>query len=211
MDKQNSMHDSREQMVEQQIRARGIDSPSILTAMRLVPREEFVAEEVRDMAYDDGPLPIEAGQTISQPYIVALMIDAAAIQPTDRVLEVGAGSGYAAAVVGQIAKQVYAIERHSKLAKLAAERLQRLHYHNIIIKAGDGSSGWLEHSPYDAILVPARAAQVPEPLKAQLAIGGRLIIPVGEEHAQRLLRVERVAEHEYAEQDLGAVLFVPLV
>ncbi len=208
---QNAFSDSREQMLEQQIRARGIDSPSVLQAMQAVPREEFVPEEVRQMAYHDGPLPIEAGQTISQPFIVALMIDAANIQPDDRVLEVGAGSGYAAAVVGQIANVVYAIERHAELAKLAAERVRRLNYHNIIIKAGDGSNGWLEHSPFDAILVPARAAQVPQPLKAQLAIGGRLIIPVGKEHSQHLLRIERVAEQEFVEQDLGAVRFVPLV
>ena len=208
---QNAMNNSREQMVEHQIRARGINSPSVLQAMRAVPREEFIPDDVRGMAYDDCPLPIEAGQTISQPYIVALMIDAADIQSDDRVLEVGAGSGYAAAVSGQIAKTVYAIERHSELAKLAAKRMQCLHYNNVTIKFGDGSNGWLEDSPFDVILVPARAAQVPAALKAQLSIGGRLIIPVGDDYSQSLLRIERVSEHEFKEKNLGAVRFVPLV
>ena len=211
MSEQTAMINSRQQMVERQIRARGIRSPSILKAMRAVPREEFVPEDIRSMAYDDSPLPIEAGQTISQPYIVALMIDAADIQPNDRVLEVGAGSGYAAAVAGQIAKTVYAIERHSQLAKLAAERMQRLNYNNVTIKFGDGSNGWLENSPFDVILVPARAAQVPKALKNQLSIGGRLIIPIGDDYSQSLLRIERVAENDFKEKDLGTVRFVPLV
>ena len=202
---------AREWMVERQIRRRGIDSPSVLTAFRQVPREEFVPENMREFAYEDGPLPIGEGQTISQPYIVALMIEAADVAPGDRVLEVGAGSGYAAAVMGQIAKEVFAIERHEPLARQAAERIDRLGYDNVSIVCGDGSLGLPAEAPFDAILVAAGGDRVPEPLKRQLAVGGRLVIPVGGEGIQSLLCVTRTGADAWSEQDLGGVRFVPLI
>ena len=169
----------RERMVRHDIADRGIGDPLILDAFRAEPREEFVAEELAAYAYDDGPLPIEAGQTISQPYIVALMIAAAAIKPGDRVLEVGAGSGYAAAVMGRIAGEVVAIERQPALARIARERLARLGYANVAIVEGAGTTGWPERAPYDAILAAASGSHVPPALLEQLARGGRLVMPVG--------------------------------
>lgn len=201
----------REAMVERQIRRRGIDSPAILTAFRSVPREDFVPESLREFAYEDGPLPIGAGQTISQPYIVALMIDAAEIPPGGRVLEVGAGSGYAAAVMSRIADEVFAIERHEALARSAAQRIDALGYDNVSIICGDGSGGLPGEAPFDAILVAAGGDRVPEPLKHQLKVGGRLVVPVGGEDMQSLLCVTRTGEHGWTEQDLGGVRFVPLI
>jgi protein-L-isoaspartate(D-aspartate) O-methyltransferase len=201
----------REGMVERQIRRRGIESPALLTAFRTVPREEFVPESLREFAYEDGPLPIGAGQTISQPYIVALMIDAADIPPGGRVLEVGAGSGYAAAVMARVAGEVFAIERHQALAQSAAERIDALGYDNVSIISGDGSLGLPDEAPFDAILVAAGGDKVPEPLKAQLKIGGRLVVPVGGEDVQSLLCVTRTGEHSWDEHDLGGVRFVPLI
>jgi protein-L-isoaspartate(D-aspartate) O-methyltransferase len=198
-------------MVERQLRRRDIDTPSVLTAFRQVPREEFVPENMREFAYEDGPLPIGEGQTISQPYIVALMIEAADVAPGDRVLEVGAGSGYAAAVMGQIAKEVFAIERHEPLARQAAERIDRLGYDNVSIVCGDGSLGLPDEAPFDAILVAAGGDRVPEPLKRQLAVDGRLVIPVGGEGVQSLLCVTRTGADAWSEQDLGGVRFVPLI
>ena len=158
----------RERMVERQIAARGIRDPRLLDALRQVPREEFVSSDYGIQAYGDYPLPIEAGQTISQPYIVALMIEAAGIGPGDRVLEVGAGSGYAAAVIGRVAAEVIAIERKPELVEVARERLARLGYANVTIVEGDGTRGWVEGAPYDAILVAAAGSQVPPPLIDQL-------------------------------------------
>ncbi len=203
--------EQREWMIERQLRRRGLDSPTLLEAFRTVPREQFVPESLREFAYEDGPLPIGAGQTISQPYIVALMIDAAQIPPRGRVLEVGAGSGYAAAVMSRIAGEVFAIERHAALAKSAAERIDALGYDNVSIISGDGSLGLADEAPFDAILVAAGGDKVPEPLKRQLKIGGRLIVPVGGEDIQSLLCVTRIGEANWNEQNLGGVRFVPLI
>jgi protein-L-isoaspartate(D-aspartate) O-methyltransferase len=201
----------REQMVERQIIRRGIETPSVLAAFRTVPREAFVAEAMRKFAYEDGPLPIGEGQTISQPYIVALMIDAAEIPPGAKVLEVGAGSGYAAAVMSRLAGEVFAIERHEPLAQAAAERVDALGYDNVSIVCGDGSLGLPDEAPFDAILVAAGGDHVPESLKRQLKIGGRLVMPVGTETMQSLLCVTHTDEHSWEEHDLGGVRFVPLI
>jgi protein-L-isoaspartate(D-aspartate) O-methyltransferase len=207
------LRELRERMVDRQIAARGVADPRVLEAMRRIPREEFVSRQMRERAYDDSPLPIDEGQTISQPYIVALMVAAAAIRPGDRVLEIGAGSGYAAAVHGAIAGQVHAIERHPTLAAQARERLERLGYaDNIEIRAGDGSGGWPEAAPFDAILAAAGGPDVPDVLLRQLAPGGRLVMPVGTHvQSQRLLKITRTGEHTFEREDLGAVRFVPLV
>jgi len=202
----------REEMVRRQIAARGIADPHLLAAMRAVPREAFVPALDAAKAYEDGPLPIEAGQTISQPYIVALMIEAAGVAPGAVVLEIGAGSGYAAAVIGQIAERVIAIERHGALAALAAGRMERLGYRNVRIVHGDGSAGLAGAAPYDAILVAASGSHVPRALIDQLAIGGALVMPVGEPQSiQSLIKVVRTGEEEFEQRDLGAVRFVPLI
>jgi protein-L-isoaspartate(D-aspartate) O-methyltransferase len=202
----------RQRMIEVQIAGRGVRNPLVLEAMRRVPRERFVAERLAEFAYEDSPLPIEAGQTISQPYIVALMIDAAEVKPGDRVLEIGTGSGYAAAVLSQIADQVYTIERHRDLAEIARRRFAELGYDNIEVRVGDGSQGWPEAAPFDVIIATAGGPRVPETLRAQLAIGGRLVMPVGEtQELQRLVKVRRTGEHEFEEEDLGQVRFVPLI
>ncbi|MBX3561661.1 MAG: protein-L-isoaspartate(D-aspartate) O-methyltransferase [Sphingomonas sp.] len=199
-------------MVARQIAARGIVEPHLLAAMRAVPREAFVPAEMADLAYEDGPLPIGAGQTISQPYIVALMIEAAGVKPGDRVLEIGAGSGYAAAVMGGIAAEVIAIERHGELAGQAAERLRRLGHANVEIVEGDGSAGWPARAPYDAILAAASGRHVPPALRDQLGVGGRLVMPLGAPgEAQELVRVECVGISEFRQDSLGAVRFVPLI
>lgn len=203
--------DRRAAMVERQLAARSIADREVLRAMGEVPRERFVPEHLQHRAYDDGPLPIGEQQTISQPFIVALMIEAAAIGPGDKVLEVGAGSGYAAAVLSRIAGEVLAIERHDSLAQSAAARIAELGYHNCRILAGDGSAGLPQEAPFDAILVAAGGASAPEPLKHQLAIGGRLVIPLGGSASQSLCRLTRVAEEEWEATDLGGVRFVPLI
>ena len=202
----------REEMVRRQIAGRGICAAPLLDAMREVPREAFVPEQLALCSYDDSPLPIEAGQTISQPYIVALMIEAAGVAPGSNVLEIGAGSGYAAAVMGRIAANVIAIERHAELAALAAERMARLGYGNVRIVHGDGSAGWPDEAPYDAILAAASGSHVPEALTRQLAVGGVLVMPVGEPQSiQNLVKVARVGERDFRREDLGAVRFVPLI
>ncbi|HEY2561476.1 MAG TPA: protein-L-isoaspartate(D-aspartate) O-methyltransferase [Caldimonas sp.] len=202
----------REAMVERQIASRGIRDPRVLDAMRHVPRHAFVAAAFRREAYDDTPLPIEAGQTISQPYIVALMLEAAHLGASDRLLEIGAGSGYASAVAARLVGHVDAIERHPLLAELARERLARLGCTNVAVHAGDGSAGWPAGAPYDAIVVAAAGPRVPQALREQLAIGGRLVMPVeGGDGAQRLLLVSRRADDAWHEDDLGGVMFVPLV
>jgi protein-L-isoaspartate(D-aspartate) O-methyltransferase len=202
----------RERMVRRQIAGRGIRSARLLDAFRAVPRELFVPEELRKLAYEDGPLPIEAGQTISQPYIVAAMIEAAEVSPGDRVLEIGAGSGYAAAVIGRIAAEVIAIERHHELAELARARLARLGFDNVRIVEGDGSLGLPEAGPFEAILCAASGSHVPPALLAQLSAGGILVMPVGEPNAvQTLVKVTRRGEEDFEEQDLGQVRFVPLI
>lgn len=198
-------------MVREQLVARGVRNRELLEAFRVVPREEFVAPKLREFAYNDHPLSIEEGQTISQPYIVAMMAEAAQLEDGDRVLEIGTGSGYAAAVLARLADRVYSIERHDTLARSAEARLQDLGYRNVEIKCGDGTKGWQEKGPFDAILVAAGGPEVPESLRDQLKMGGRLIIPVGDAKLQRLLSVTRKTGDQYEERNLGAVKFVPLV
>lgn len=202
----------REAMVERQIESRGIHDPKILEAFRAVPREEFLSEEYRDLAYGDHPLPIEAGQTISQPYIVALMIEAAEIKPGDTVLEVGAGSGYAAAVMSRIAGKVIAIERQGELVKVAKERIDRLGYDNVRIVEGDGTRGCPDEAPFDAILAAASGSHVPKTLVEQLADGGRIVMPVGDPSwIQKLVKVTKGPAGKLITEDLGGVRFVPLI
>lgn len=201
----------RHRMVENQVARRGVRDQRLLAAMQDVPREAFVDPGFEEFAYDDAPLPIGEAQTISQPYIVALMVEAARIGAGDRVLEVGAGSGYAAAVIARLADRVYAIERHATLGEAARERFQRLGYDNIELRVGDGTRGWRDAAPFDVIVVSAGGPSVPYALKQQLAIGGRLIMPVGRGQTQRLLKVVRESAAAYREEDLGAVSFVPLV
>lgn len=204
--------DLRKHMVEYQLAARGLEDEAVLEAVNKVPREQFVPGELVEFAYNDSPLPIEASQTISQPYIVGLMTAALGLKSTDRVLEVGTGSGYAAAVLAEIAAEVYTIERHKILAESARSRLAELGYHNTTVIHGDGTLGCPEHAPFDAIIVAAGGPEVPQTLKDQLAIGGRMVIPVGRTgNAQSLLRVRRISEDKYVEEDLGAVRFVPLI
>jgi protein-L-isoaspartate(D-aspartate) O-methyltransferase len=199
-------------MVARQIASRGVTDERVLVAMRTVPRELFVPEAMSEFAYEDAPLPIEEGQTISQPYIVAVMIEALELQPGDRVLEIGAGSGYAAAVLSRVVREVFAVERHASLAGLARGRAQRLGYENVQVLHGDGTLGWPEHAPYDAIVVAAGGPEIPESLLEQLRIGGRLIIPVGTAlRSQELVRVRRTGQHDFERESLGRAQFVPLV
>lgn len=203
---------ARQHMVERQIAARGLHDPAVLAAMRRVPREAFVPETLRDVAYDDGPLPIGDGQTISQPYVVALMAEAAGVAKSDRVLEIGTGSGYAAAVLGQMAVHVDTIERCHALAERAHGVLEQLHYDNVTVHEGDGTLGLLQGAPYDVIVASAGGPDVPATWREQLAVGGRLVMPVGmSRYRQQLIRVVRLSEEEYDEQKLGAVQFVPLI
>ena len=201
----------RARMVDRQIAARGVRDPAVLAAMRSVPRERFLPPHLEEFAYQDSPLPIEQGQTISQPFIVALMAEALQLDAGDRVLEIGTGSGYAAAVLARVAREVYTVERHGELAESARIRLQELGFDTVSVRHGDGTLGWPEHAPYDAIVVAAGGPRVPEALLAQLAPGGRLVIPIGEEKAQELVRVTRRADGTFEREDLGAVRFVPLI
>ena len=201
----------REQMVREQIAGRGLDRPRLLDAFRAVPRELFVPESVRLFAYEDGPLPIEAGQTISQPYIVARMTELLECDRASRILEIGAGSGYQTAVLARVAGQVYAIERIAELARQAQARIRSLGVYNATVKCFDGTMGWSAHAPYDGVLVAAGGPEVPEPLLAQLKVGGRLVIPVGaSRESQRLVRVIR-EEEGYRHEEHGACAFVPLI
>ena len=202
----------REAMVERHLRRRGISEPEILDAFRAVPREAFISNEYARLAYGDHPLPIEANQTISQPYIVALMIQAAAIKAGDKVLEVGAGSGYAAAVVSRIADRVIGIERQHALVEIARERLQRLGYDNVEILEGDGTKGCREEAPFDAILAAASGSHVPRPLVEQLAPEGRIVMPIGEPGwVQELIKVTKQEDGILRQENLGDVRFVPLI
>ncbi len=202
----------RDVMIRDHLRGRGIRDEAVITAMREVPREAFIDEDQVGLAYEDHPLAIGAGQTISQPYIVAYMTEALELSATDRVLEIGTGSGYAAAVLSRIVTTVYSVERLGGLAQSARERLELLGYTNIIIHEGDGTLGWAEHAPYDAIVVTAGAPHVPKPLLEQLAPGGRLVIPVGTYYdAQMLVRVRRVGDRDYRTEELCGVRFVPLI
>jgi protein-L-isoaspartate(D-aspartate) O-methyltransferase len=202
----------RERMVDRQIAARGLKDPSLLAAFRAVPREEFINPSYAGYAYQDSPLPIESGQTISQPYIVALTIDAAEIGEGDEVLEVGAGSGYAAAVIGQIAAKVTAVERHPELVMLAQNRMERLGYDNVRIVEGDGTLGWPEEAPFDAIVAAASGSHVPKSWLAQLKPGGRIVMPLGDPgSAQSLVKVIKREDGTLEQEDLGGVRFVPLI
>lgn len=201
----------RESMIESQIAARGVRDRRVLDALRAVPREEFVAAHLAGSAYDDHPLPIPEGQTISQPFVVALMAEALEPRPEDRVLEVGAGSGYAAAVLSRLASAVFAVERYAGLAREAAERLARLGFGNVRVCAGDGTRGWPEHAPFQAIAVAAAGPEVPPALLDQLAPGGRLVMPVGPPEHQTLVRVRRAADGSLCRESLGEVRFVPLM
>lgn len=202
----------RSEMVQRQLAARGIRDPAVLEAMGEVPREAFVPTAQAELAYADSPLSIGQGQTISQPYIVALMTEALELSADDRVLEIGTGSGYAAAILSRIAAEVWTIERHPNLARLAETHFRQLGYDNIQLRVGDGTLGWAEHAPYDAIIVTAGGPAIPEPLLDQLADGGRLVIPVGQTlNEQELVRIRRGHEDGYVRERLGAVRFVPLV
>lgn len=201
----------RERMVERQLAGRGVHDNHVLEAMREVPREAFVPKPLQEFAYEDTPLPIDAGQTISQPYIVAAMIEAAGVRPGDRVLEIGAGSGYAAAVMSRIAREVVAIERHAGLVDEARAQLAALGYDNVELVVGDGTRGYADKAPFDAIIVSAGGPGIPHALQQQLDLGGRLIIPVGNDITQRLLKVTRTGATHFEEQELGDVVFVPLI
>jgi len=206
------MKNLREKMVQTQLKSRDITDSRVLEAMGEVPREEFIPEEMAGMAYRDGPLPIGEEQTISQPYIVALMIQALEVSEQDTVLEIGTGSGYAAAVLSRIAGRVYSVERHLKLGEAAIERFNRLGYDNIFVKIGDGTLGWEEHAPYDAIVVTAGSPEIPVSYVEQMKIGGRLVIPVGRmRDMQELVRARKVSEGEITEEPITGVRFVPLV
>ena len=201
---------AREEMVEEQILGRGVRDPAVLAAMRTVPREAFVPPRLANQAYEDCALPIAEGQTVSQPYIVAAMVQAAGLAAGDRVLEVGAGSGYAAAVISRIAGKVFGIERDDGLTRAARVRLDALGYRNIELLTGDGTAGWPEAAPFDAIIVSAGGLRVPEPLWRQMREGSRLVMPVGPPYDQRLLCFTRHGDG-FHQQDLGGVRFVALI
>jgi protein-L-isoaspartate(D-aspartate) O-methyltransferase len=204
--------EARRRMVERQLVARGIVDPLVLAAMEKVPRERFVAVDQAALAYRDGPLPIGEGQTISQPYIVARMTAALALTPTDRVLEIGTGSGYAAAVLAEIVAEVYTVERLPGLAERARRRLTELGYASVHVLIGDGTLGWPEHAPYEAIVATAGGPKAPPALLDQLALGGRLVIPLGPEpYEQRLVRIVRTSASDYRHEELELVAFVPLI
>ena len=202
---------ARNRMVDLQLVGRGIRNRFVLGAMRMVPREVFVDPGFEELAYEDGAMPIGESQNISQPYMVALMIEAADVKPGDRVLEVGAGSGYAAAVMSRITNYVHAIERHSSLAEAAQQRFSALGYDNVELRLGDGTLGWPQAETFDAIIVAAGGPEVPQALQQQLVIGGRLIMPVGSETLQTLVKVTRRRDDEFEREALRAVIFVPLI
>jgi protein-L-isoaspartate(D-aspartate) O-methyltransferase len=202
----------REAMVERHLRRRGITEQAILDAFLGVPREAFIGEDHAHQAYGDHPLPIEAGQTISQPYIVALTIQAAELRPGDKVLEVGAGSGYAAAVISRIAARVVAIERQHDLVEIARERMRRLGYDNVEIVEGDGSKGCADQAPFDAIVAAASGSHVPKAFIEQLCDGGRIVMPVGDPGwVQELVKVKKLPGGKLIQENLGGVRFVPLI
>ena len=202
---------ARERMVEVQLARRGVRDPNVLAAMRKAPREAFVPPGLAEFAYEDGPLPIGQGQTISQPYIVALMTQLANVKEGDRVLDVGTGSGYQAAVLAEMGAKVWSIEIVEPLAKEAAERLKALNYNTIEVRAGDGYRGWAEHAPFQAIILAAAAPKVPQPLLEQLAVGGRLVLPVGEDGgAQDLMVITKKEGGTFDRKTVAPVAFVPM-
>ncbi|MGM0452866.1 MAG: protein-L-isoaspartate(D-aspartate) O-methyltransferase [Thermodesulfobacteriota bacterium] len=200
----------RQAMVKNQIEARGVRDPKVLEAMARVPRHGFVNEGLIDQSYNDHPLPIGEQQTISQPYIVSLMTEALQVNADDRVLEIGTGSGYQAAVLAEIAYRVYTIERNRKLYERARRILENLEYYNIVCRYGDGTLGWKEESPFDAIIVTAGAPEIPKPLIDQLAEGGRMVIPVGSSFSQTLIKIYRDQQGIH-QSELGGCRFVKLV
>lgn len=200
---------ARDKMVEEQLMSRGIKDPRVLTAMTKVPRHLFVVEEMREQAYDDRPLPIGEGQTISQPYMVALIAEALALKGEERVLEVGTGSGYEAAVLAELCAHVFSVERLEELAARARLVLADLGYRNVSILVGDGTLGWQEHAPYDAAVISAAAPSIPRPLLDQLRPGGCLVLPMGEEELQTLVRIVKDSEG-LREEYLGECRFVKL-
>lgn len=203
---------ARQRMVDEQIEGRDIRNPAVLRAMRLVPRELFVPRASRPYAYDDSPLPIPANQTISQPYVVAYMLETLDLGPDDRVLEVGTGSGYAAALLSRLVREVYTVERHATLVDYARKRLAAAGYDNVRVHHGDGTRGWPEYAPYNGIIVAAGGPAVPESLRTQLAVGGRLVMPVGRnKRQQHLVLLTRLSLDEYDEAQLAPVAFVPLI
>lgn len=207
---QKSYKEKREDMVENQIAGRGINDPKVLAAVRNVKRHLFVPQEYREYSYNDGPLPIGEGQTISQPYIVALMTEMLGLDEDDVVLEVGTGSGYQAAILAEICKQVYTIEIFESLGNAAEKRLKRLGYENIEVKIGDGFKGWSEHAPYDAIIVTAAPSEVPEALTEQLKKDGKMAIPVGDKTAQNLILLEYIDDKLEVTKKVP-VRFVPMI
>ena len=203
--------EQRQRMVAQDLRKRDITDVRVLEAFLRVPREEFVSPGQARYAHDDSPLAIGHGQTISQPYVVALTVQALGLTGNERVLEIGTGSGYAAAILGELSREVHTIERIEELAQTAAERLARLGYTNVHVHHADGTLGWPPAAPYEAIAVAAGAPSPPPSLLRQLTIGGRIVLPHGDASSQRLVRITRHSETEFVETDLGDVRFVPLV
>ncbi len=212
MNRRRDYSSRRREMVESQIKRRGITDKALLEAMLTVPRERFVPTRYRDFAYEDIPLPIPSGQTISQPFVVARMISLLQLQPDERVLEVGTGSGYVAALLACMAREVYTVERHVKLVQYARRRLEGLAYNNVVVHLGNGTLGWPKHAPYDAIIVSAGGPEAPPSLCRQLAGQGRLVMPVGPRpREQYLTRVTRRGENDYVAETFEPVAFVPLV
>lgn len=207
----NAYDSKRQYMVETQIVARGIKDKMVIDALRKIPRHLFLDEALWPQAYEDHAMPIGEKQTISQPYIVALMTEALQLTDKQKVLEIGTGSGYQTAILAEIADQVYSIERIPSIAKRARKVFDKLQYRNVVITIGDGTSGWKEHSPYDGIIVTASSPKVPKPLLGQLAIGGRLVIPIGEESGQGLMVFTKEDENNYTEENYGGCRFVKLV
>lgn len=201
---------ARERMVKNQLMPRGITDPGVLKAMGKIPRHLFVEEALEGEAYNDHPLPIGHQQTISQPYIVALMTQALELTGTEKTLEIGTGSGYQTAILAELSQKVYTIERIRPLMEKARDLLAELGYMNIIFSAFDGTIGWKEYEPYDAIMVTAGAPKVPEPLREQLVDGGRMIIPIGDRFSQELIKVVREKDH-YRQKNLGGCRFVDLI
>ncbi len=205
-----SLDEQRTEMVDRQLIARGISDPDVLKAMRGVPRDRFVPTKFLSDAYKDGPLPIGGGQTISQPYMVAVMTENLEIEPDNKILEIGTGSGYQTAVLLALTDNVYSIERITDIAEHARAVLRDLGYSDPNIKIGDGTLGWPEEGPFDGIIITSGAPSVPEPLKEQLADGGRMVIPVGPRHTQTLLKITRQG-NRYTEKEITACVFVPLI
>ncbi len=210
MTEEDKFAEIRNRMVDTQIAIRGVRDPRVLAAMRRVPRHQFIPPRLWDQAYNDYPLPIGEDQTISQPYIVALMTDMLEVRDTDRVLEIGTGSGYQAAILAELAAQVFSIDRVAPLLAKAEKVLAALGYQNIKTRVGDGTLGWPEEMPFDAIIVTAGAPQVPRPLTEQLALGGRLVIPVGDQYSQTLT-LGRRAQDGLKFENHGGCRFVRLI